>query len=323
MNNTHKESLENIQLEIRGKAELFGQIEKVRNDRKWYRTALKSTTKFSVSNNSKILAQGDSWFDYLPGKDLIDCLELDYGYEIDEIAVAGSTLNDIAYGKVPRELWGIPGVGPHHVDAPSRIAELVIKINSIKPRALLLSAGGNDIAGSEFFPYINNSRSGLPHVNDGVMNNSFGALKTAYEYVIDMSLKAALENQIDMPIFIHGYSYPWPDGRGLLQFLGWKVGPWFGPSLEDKNFPYDESLDKNVRHKQLEIRYEIVKTFIDAFNEMVQSLSVQYQEVFHIDLRTVQIAHELWDNELHPYPAGFELLAEKFAFELKAHKIIP
>src|SRR5213083_2960385 len=40
------------------------------------------------------LAQGDSWFDYPPGTDIIDCLHSNHGHTITNLAVAGSTLND-------------------------------------------------------------------------------------------------------------------------------------------------------------------------------------------------------------------------------------
>ena len=36
----------------------------------------------------RLLAQGDSWFDYPPGTDLVDCLHRDHGHEIVNIAVA-------------------------------------------------------------------------------------------------------------------------------------------------------------------------------------------------------------------------------------------
>src|SRR5262250_2618359 len=74
-----------------------------------------------------LLAQGDSWFDYPPGTDLVDCLHSNHGHRIVNIAVAGSTLNDEAYGPVPRELFGLP-TGPRQSDDPSRIAELVNRI---------------------------------------------------------------------------------------------------------------------------------------------------------------------------------------------------
>jgi hypothetical protein len=66
----------------------------------------------------RLLAQGDSWFDYPPGTDLIDCLHRNHGHEIVNIAVAGSTLNDEAYGPVPRELFGLP-IGQTQSDDPS------------------------------------------------------------------------------------------------------------------------------------------------------------------------------------------------------------
>ena len=53
-----------------------------------------------------LLAQGDSWFDYPPCTDLIDCLHRNHGHEIVNIAVAGTTLTDEAYGPVPRECLG-------------------------------------------------------------------------------------------------------------------------------------------------------------------------------------------------------------------------
>src|SRR5439155_9917111 len=111
------------------------------------------------------------------------------GHTIKNIAVAGSTLNDEAYGPVPREMFGL---GPPQSDDPDRITELVHQIQQVRPQALLLSAGANDVAGDEFFSFINNARSGLPAVNaevlDGVVNSTF---KAAYQYVIDMALAAA------------------------------------------------------------------------------------------------------------------------------------
>ena len=91
-----------------------------------------------------LLAQGDSWFDYPPGTDLIDCLHSNHGHAITNIALAGSTLNDEAYGPVPRELFGLPtSLGPLQSDDCDRITELAHRIEQDKPQALLLSAGGN------------------------------------------------------------------------------------------------------------------------------------------------------------------------------------
>ena len=134
------------------------------------------------------MAQGDSWFDYFPGTDLIDCLHENHGHDFSgadgsstNLAVAGSTLNDEAYGPVPVNFLGIP-----QSDEVSRIAELVDRIKTDNPQALLISGGGNDVAGDEFFSFIENARSGLEPVNpdvlQGVLNRTF---RSAFEYIID------------------------------------------------------------------------------------------------------------------------------------------
>ncbi|MBI3874774.1 MAG: hypothetical protein HY300_02160 [Verrucomicrobia bacterium] len=259
-----------------------------------------------------LLAQGDSWFDYPPGRDIIDCLHSNHGHSITNIAVAGSTLNDEAYGPVPREMFGLP-FGPKQSDDPDRITELVHRIQEEKHEALLLSAGGNDIAGDEFFSFVNNARSGLPNVNqevlDGVVNGTF---KNAYEYLITTALAAAKNAGITMPIFTHGYDYPWPDGRGVISFLGWKVGPWFDDTFKHKNYPNDNVSDLQARH-------DIVAKFIDSLNAMLEGLARKYSgQVFHVDLTGTLQASDDWANELHPGRDGFSALADKIDAVLQA-----
>src|SRR3990172_8752288 len=45
-----------------------------------------------------LVAEGDSWFDYLPGTDIIDCLVNYYDYVIDNYAKAVDTLENMFYG---------------------------------------------------------------------------------------------------------------------------------------------------------------------------------------------------------------------------------
>jgi hypothetical protein len=262
-----------------------------------------------------LLAQGDSWFDYPPGTDLIDCLHSNHGHAITNIAVAGSTLNDEAYGPVPREMFGLP-FGQRQTDDPDRITELVHKIQNVKPQALLLSAGGNDVAGDEFFSFINNARSGLPPVNapvlSGVVTDKF---KCAYLYLIDTALAAAKDAGVDMKIFTHGYDYPWPDGRGVISFLGWKVGPWFDETFNAKNYP-------NHSAANLLLRRNIIAQFIDAVNTMlidIESDPKYAGKVFHADLRGTLKNQSDWANELHPANSGFSALADKLDAVMQAN----
>lgn len=252
-----------------------------------------------------MLAQGDSWFNYWIGKDILYWLKNDYGHNIDNIAVAGSTLNDEVYGPVPHDLLDF-----RQTNAPSRLAELVDRIQSDKPQALLLSAGGNDIAGDEFFSFVNNSKSGLASVNTGVLSGVLNpTFIKAYEDMIEAALGAASTAGIKMPIFTHGYDYPWPDGRGILWIRG-LIGPWFDNTFNAKNFPNDSFAD-------LKARRDIVSQFIDALNAMLKSLESKFPgRVFHIDarntLKETTSYRDEWANELHPTDIGFQKIAKVF-----------
>jgi hypothetical protein len=263
----------------------------------------------------KLLAQGDSWFDYPPGKDIIDCLHSDHGHAITNLAVAGSTLNDECYGPVPRELFGLPA-GPRQSDDPDRIIELVNRIQKDKPQALLISAGGNDVAGDEFFSFINNAKASLPSVNQDVLNGVVnGTFKNAYQYLIDSSLGAAADAGFVMPVFTHSYDYPWPDGRGVINFIGWKVGPWFDPTFNQKNYPNNSPADLRVRH-------DILVQFIDAVTVMLKGLAADPKyagKLFHVDLRNTLATKDDWANELHPGNSGFSKLAAKIDHALQAN----
>lgn len=266
-----------------------------------------------------LLAQGDSWFDYPPGTDLIDSLHSVHGHTITNIAVAGSTLNDEAYGPVPREMFGLP-MGPLQSDDPDRITELVSHLqqgNDHGPfQALLLSAGGNDIAGDEFFSFVNNARSGLPAVNDsvltGVVNSTF---KSAYQYLIDTAFAAADDAHHPIKIFTHGYDYPFPDGRGVISFLAWKIGPWFDDTFNKKNYP-------NTNPAELQVRHDILVKFIDAVNTLLIGLAADPRyagRLFHVDLRNTLATSADWANELHPGNPGFRALAAKLDAALQAN----
>jgi hypothetical protein len=322
---TKNRSLADIKTEIGSKQNSLDQIHAARQAVRGYTTVPASQrgvqaeplramlAKTPSKRTFDLLAQGDSWFDYPPGTDLIDCLHSNHGHTITNIAVAGSTLNDEAYGPVPRELFGLPA-GPLQSDDPSRIAELVHRIQQDKPQALLLSAGGNDIAGDEFFSFINNSKSGLTAINADVLNGVVnGTFKAAYQYLIDTAIAAAADPKFK--IFTHGYDYPFPDGRGVISFLGWKVGPWFDPTFNQKNYPYNNTADLQVRH-------DITAKFIDALNAMLTGLTAQPKYVgklFHVNLVGTLSSPADWANELHPGNAGFSSFADKIDAVLQAN----
>jgi hypothetical protein len=308
-----EKSFEQIIEEIDKKKGVLEEIRNTRNQAKWYLT---QTSPLYEERKRKgiiapghrsftLLAQGDSWFDYF-GIDLIHQLNQNFGHKCSNIAVAGSTLNDEAYGPVPKDIFGIP-----QSDDISRIAELVHRIEDVKPQALLLSGGGNDVAGPVFFSFINNAASGLAPVNHDVVKGVlYETFKTCFEHLIVTALAAARKAAIKMPIFVHGYDYPWPDGRGVIDTPFWKVGPWFHESFNEKNFPLSD----------LQRRHDIVQEILRSLNQLLEELATKYKnEVFYVKLIGTLQGPADWGNELHPGATGFRQLAEKFDAELQKH----
>lgn len=270
---------------------------------------LLESSGIDTAKTYKLVAQGDSWFDY-PGDDIINYLREGHGHIIENIAIAGSTLNDIVYGPVPENWLGIP-----QSDDVSRLEELLYLMEKTHERddplqGVLLSGGGNDIAGPEFFSFLNNKDANLRNpdamVVAGVVTETF---LNAYRDLVKAIFARADTLQInDLHIFIHGYDYPWPDGRGFTMFN--LVGPWFDESFNKKNFPYNN-------HDDLLERRKIVHDFIEKFNDMLVTLASEYPRVHYVNLRgTLDEDIALWANELHPTTQGFSMLADKLNLAL-------
>lgn len=241
-----------------------------------------------------IVAEGDSWFDY-PFHSVIHDLEDRHGYNIESVAHRGDPIEDIAYGK-------------------DQLLELTRRIEKLtdlglRLKAVLLSGGGNDVAGTEFAMLLNHCNSPIrgldPIILDTVINKriwlSYVTILRAVTYVCQERIGSAV------PILIHGYDYPVPDGRGYIG--GWSIltGPWLEPGFRAKGY---DKLDE---------RKELAHEMIERFNKMLQELVKlkEFKHVHYIDLRnTLQTGDDYtqwWDNELHPTPQGFHTIADKFA----------
>ncbi len=246
-----------------------------------------------------LAAAGDSWFDY-PLHDVLKLLDDRYGYNVESSAHKGDPIEKMAY-------------------AGGQMEDFARKLDKIKdrgavPKAVLVSGGGDDVAGTEFGMLLNNAFSTIAgwdaEVVDGVVNVR---IKTAYLDML-MTITQMCQSRFGklVPILVHGYDYPVPDGRGFLG--GWPFpGPWLDPGFREKNFPNDNPAD-------LQKRIDMMKTTMDLFNVMVGSLSSQPElaHVHYIDLRrtlSTQLSNykNFWANELHPTELGFNAVTDTFA----------
>lgn len=255
-----------------------------------------------------LIAEGDSWFDY-PFFDVLGCLEA-RGFEVESVAHKGDTLEDMAHEE-------------SQVDKLTRAFEKVAARGSGRPRAILLSGGGNDIAGDEFPLLLNHGRSGLPRLNLTVARGIIDErLRTAMASLIGVVTRLSEANFAQrVRVVLHGYDRAVPDGRGYLGGAWLLPGPWLEPGFRRKGYVPAE---KRLRAAALAENATTVHELIDLYNRMlrrlVQELAAEgLDHVRYVDLRGT-LSHALpaayradWNDELHPTRSGFDRVAERIA----------
>jgi len=255
------------------------------------RAAAAAPASAPVSTTSQtagyLLAVGDSWFDY-PIHDILTRLDDNYGYNIESSAHRGDPIETM-----------VSSVG--QLDKFARCMDQIVALGAT-PKAILVSGGGDDIAGTEFGMLINNADlQPIPGWNDqiiaGVIDTRIAA---AYRLMI-LSINSLCQKNLGrtFPILVHGYDHPVPDGRGFLGG-GWLLpGPWLKPGFDEKLF------------SDINVTTQMMTTIIDRFNTMLQNLAQEpgFQNVKYIDLRgTLSNAQsdykDWWANEIHPNGGG-------------------
>jgi len=261
------------------------------------RTAARVAARGAAPGSAGLLvAEGDSWFDY-PFFDVLEELEEGFGYAIESVAHKGDTVEEMVYD-------------------PNQLDKLARKLRKLKeddeaPKAILLSGGGNDIAGEEFAVLLNHKSSGLPPLSEPVVSGLVdGRLRVAV-----IGLAAAVTHLCretfgsTLPILVHGYDYPVPDGRGYLGGFWVLPGPWLEPGFRRKG--YDD----------LRERSDVMVTLIDRFNAVLAGVAggPGLAHLRHVDLRRT-LSNKLpgaaykksWGDELHPTEQGFRAVADRF-----------
>jgi lysophospholipase L1-like esterase len=244
-----------------------------------------------------LVAEGDSWFDY-PFHSVLTALERRFGFEVESVAHHGDRAEEMAYDGA--QLAGV-----------ARLFERLSR-HDRRPRAILLSAGGNDVVGSEFRLLLNHRESGLPPLSEPVVR---GVVDERVRFALGSVLGALTELSRRyfgeaLPIVLHGYDYPVPDGRGYLGGFWLLPGPWMEPGFRQKGY-----------HGLAE-RMTIARALIDRFNAVLATLPGErgLGHLRYADLRGT-LSCELrggryrrsWENELHPTARGFERIAARLA----------
>ena len=254
-----------------------------------------------------LIAEGDSWFAY-PGLDVLSALSKqklpnkDY-YKVYSAANPGDTIESMAYDG--QQLEGF-------AREFRKISELA-KQGDV--RAILLSGGGNDIAGTEFHVLLNHAEANVSSPLDSAIADAFiDRIGRAMESLIGTAMFYAdkILGRPDLPIVIHGYAPPVPDGRPYL--FGWFLpGPWLQPGFRAKGYvrggPNDLNNNANIMAdviRRLNVRYEAIPARLKGVAD------VRYVDVTKVLNNVVPggVYMRDWSNELHPTDPGFIRVAE-------------
>jgi len=135
----------------------------------------------------------------------------------------------------------------------------------------------------------------LYHIDEG-LNGIIRTLRWAYRKTTWLQ-----------PIFLNGYDYPIPDGRGFTSHHG-----GWGTTL----------MDAAKVDPDLDYRKEVMRLLMDAINEQVLAeFHSPIERVFHVDSRGVLSSgaadyRQDWDTELYPSSTGFVKILERAWFPL-------
>ncbi len=237
----------------------------------------------------RILAEGDSWFDYpnFRGAGVIWQLE-------NTIKLNALFLNLAKAGDEARYMLG--------VDERKVLADqLKQAVDRGRPfDGLLFSGGGNDIVGNPLVLWLKTFAAGMTAdqvIDSPRFDAAAGLVLAAYEDLIQIRDAQSP----DTAIFLHAYDHAIPDGRGICG-----IGPWLQPSLKARGVP--EAL-----------RRDVVKALLSRFATKLQALASDPRKIFLVPTQGALLGHDgWWDNELHPNADGFRAVAKKFRDALRA-----
>lgn len=228
--------------------------------------------------NGDVIAVGDSWLWYP-----IDNLITELGAKLPQ-----TTFIVIGKNGAEAEEWGT---------SLRKDIEFGFKMYAQGSKALLLSGGGNDIAGMrDFLRLLKDDCSAAQSVEECFKEGQPAVLLAkitgAYREVI-IRYRAYNPNA---PVFAHNYDYAWPNGQGFFGPADWLKMP-----LERAKVPK-------------KLQRPLVVHLIDQLLEAQRQLAAENSVKNFLPIKTSGTLPEdedIWANELHPNPKGFKLITRK------------
>jgi hypothetical protein len=255
--------------------------------------ALRAMVAAAGKQNLRILAEGDSWFEYpLPvahGDGVIYQLQKLLGYQIANMAHHGLEVEQMMGLSIRQEII-------------TRLSDQRIRFD-----ALLFSGGGNDIVGDQFCIWLKDSPpvpAPAQMLDMNAVNSALAILEAEYRELVD------IRNQFSPQtvIFVHAYDFPPVTGKGVCG-----AGPWLKPSLD---YAYQHL---GVANPNPNDEFVVVKTLMQMFGAMLDRIAADttIQKFIVVPTQgTLMPDASDWQNEIHPSSTGFAKIAMKFQASL-------
>lgn len=175
--------------------------------------------------------------------------------------------------------------------------DYAFKLYAEGSKVLLLSGGGNDVAGMKDFPHIiKENCSAATDVGSCYAMAQPDTLITGIMGHYRALIQKFRAYNATAPVVLHHYDYAWPTGQGVFGPADWLKEPM--------------------------VKAGVPETYRRAlFRDLIERLKAAQQELAQdASLGPIRVANTagvlpdnpgVWANELHPTPQGFNLLAEK------------
>lgn len=270
----------------------------VANDLARSRRAAAFKLRTLLGNNDPVLvSEMDSWGQFpILIREVVD--HLNKNYRVWSVGAAGDTAQNMVLG--PQE----PGK-----------TEYMLALNEQREdvKGFVFSAAGNDIIGEDpdtgipvltdlLLPFNGNPADVSGHINHALLEDRLNFLRGIYRKVIT-DIRADADFQT-LPIFIHGYDYPFPypwmnDHRSPIHAAKDK---WLGRPFAERGI-HDNSL-----------RRDILIEFINRLYEMLAEFSgdSKITRVWLVDCRGAMPNLTDWVDEIHGTSNGFRKVTKRF-----------
>ncbi|WP_394788055.1 hypothetical protein [Rhodoferax sp.] len=251
-----------------------------------------------------LLGVGDSW---------IRNIDPDTADFADALAALGYDTSSFKRTSGEGLTLRIQAAVPADVEQPGIYQELRYAIDaaahdvSKRPKALLVSVSGNDIHATT--DDVNGNTQPAPlakivlpagsaaMINASELNKFIDVLKGELIVLLEKLLEFTKEDNYHIPVVLHGYDYPVPDGRN------------YQPVAPEDSWLYSV-ITHQCHYDGITEGRAIMTTLIYQLNVMMAGVASTYaaQHVIHAKLTgTLQAVNykDDWMNELHPTNSGF------------------